>query len=122
LAVDPLSMSAEDQAEIHRAQRYVQVLLRTGLGVAVAMLVAGMSWKLASGVHRAGAVRLFGLGDADSGPDLLMALGVLALAVTPAFRVLALVVIWSRERDWRFVGVATVVVLTLALAVVVGHG
>ena len=51
-----------------------------------------------------------------------MALGVLVLAATPLFRVLALVVLWTRERDWRFVVVALLVVATLSMAIVVGHG
>ena len=115
-------MSAEAQAEIHRVQRFVQVLLRAGLALSVALMFAGVVAKLVSGVHRADAVKLFDLGGAGSVSDLLMALGVLVLAATPAVRVVALVVLWARERDWRFVGIAFAVVLTLTLAVVIGHG
>ncbi len=115
-------MSLADQDEIHRVQRIVQLLLRVGLGIAVALMLAGLVVKLVSGVHRAAAVRLFDLGATNSTADLLMALGVLVLAATPAFRVVALVVLWTRERDWRFVGVAVTVMLTLAVAIAVGHG
>ncbi len=119
---DPLDMSQAQQNEMHRVQRIVQTQLRIGLAAAVALMVAGLAVKLVSGVHRADAVRLFHLGAADSFGDLLMALGVLVLAATPAFRVVALVVLWIRERDWRFVGVAVTVMVTLAVAIVIGHG
>lgn len=120
--VDPLEMSAADQAEIHRVQRIVQVLLRSGLAAAVVLMAVGVTGKVITGVHAAPAVKLFALGDAPSWPDFCMALGVLVLAATPALRVLALVVLWSRERDWHFVAVACVVVMTLTLAILVGRG
>jgi len=47
---------------------------------------------------------------------------VTVLALTPALRVLALVAIWWRERDWRFVGVALAVVATLAVGIALGKG
>lgn len=115
-------MSADAQDEIHRVQRTVQRLLRVGLVASVLLMFAGLVMKISSGSHRSSGVELFSLTATGSNADLVMALGVLVLAITPAFRVLALVVLWARERDWRFVGVAGLVVVTLALAVVVGHG
>jgi len=50
------------------------------------------------------------------------ALGIVVLALTPAFRVLALVGLWWRERDYRFVVVALAVVATLAASVLLGKG
>lgn len=110
------------EAEIHRVQKIIEWLLRGGLIVSVVLMTIGLVMKLASGSKHAGGVKLFELSDADSSADLVMAIGVLVLAMTPAFRVIALLIIWTRERDWRFVGVACAVVVTLALAVVVGHG
>lgn len=103
-------------------QRIVQTLLRAGLVVAVVLMAVGLAMKIVSGSRHSVGVKLFALGDAGSSADLIMALGVLALALTPAFRVLALVVLWSRERDWHFVGVALAVIVTLSVAVLVGHG
>ncbi|HET8931399.1 MAG TPA: DUF1634 domain-containing protein [Acidimicrobiales bacterium] len=108
--------------EVHRVQRIIQLVLRGGLVVAVVLMAIGLALKIASGSHHSADVKLFSILDAASTADLVMALGVLALALTPAFRVIALVVLWARERDWRFVGVAVAVIVTLGLAVVVGHG
>lgn len=122
MAVDRPSIDAATADEVHRVQRIVQVLLRAGLVVAVVLMAVGLAMKIASGSHHSSEVKLFSLGDAGSSADLLMALGVLTLALTPAFRVIALVVLWARERDWRFVGVALAVIVTLSVAVLVGHG
>jgi len=51
-----------------------------------------------------------------------MALGILALALTPALRVVTLIGLWSRERDWHYVRVAAVVLVVLAVAAGLGHG
>ena len=77
-------------------QRAVQLLLRLGLGASVALMATGLGMKLASGIHHSAGVKLFRLGHAASTADFVMALGILVLAATPAFRVLALVVLWSR--------------------------
>ncbi|MCZ7630872.1 MAG: DUF1634 domain-containing protein [Microthrixaceae bacterium] len=122
MAVDPMSMSGDEQHRIHRDQRAVQLLLRIGLAVAVVLMLAGLVMKVASGSRESDGIRLFSIAAAASAADLTMALGVLVLAVTPVFRVLALVVLWTRERDWRFVAVAVAVVVVLALAVLLGHG
>jgi uncharacterized membrane protein len=47
---------------------------------------------------------------------------VTVLALTPAVRVLALVVLWWKERDWRFVAVALAVVMTLGCGFFLGKG
>ena len=88
MAADPLSMSAASQEVIHRDQRAVQLLLRVGLGLAVALMAIGLGLKVASGSHRSSGIELFAL-TSGSTADLVMALGVLVLAATPLFRVLA---------------------------------
>lgn len=62
---------------------------------------------------------LFASGDAGL---IVTAMGILTLALTPALRVVALVFIWWRERDWRFVGIALTVTIILALAMILGKG
>lgn len=114
-------MSVASQDEIHRDQRVVQVLLRVGLGLAVVLMAVGLVMKVASGSVRSTGIELFAL-TAGSTADLVMALGVLVLAATPVFRVLALVALWTRERDWRFVAVALLVIITLSLGIVLGQG
>ena len=45
--------------------------------------------------------------------------GALALGLTPVARVLALLLLWSWQRDWRFVWVSAVVIVTLTFAALV---
>lgn len=78
--------------------------------------------KLAAGDSSAPHVPLHSLFHAPSGGDALMAWGILALAVTPAARVIALLVLWSVEHDRRFVLVALAVLVVLAVAALAGGG
>jgi uncharacterized membrane protein len=87
------------------------------------LMIAGVALKVATHDLAAPAVEMLSLWRARLGAgDRLMGCGILALALTPAARVLILLGLWARERDWRFVAVAGVVVVTLAIAVAVGGG
>ena len=119
---DDPALSPREQRDVFFVRHTVQRLLRVGLGTAFALMASGLLMKLASGDRRSTAVRLFSLNGPVATGDRLMAIGILVLAATPALRVLSLVVLWSWERDWRFVTVALVVTLTLAVAVIIGHG
>jgi hypothetical protein len=114
---DPTPLGASED----RVRRFVQRLLRSGLALSFGLMATGFVAKLAQGAHDAPAVRLFRLGHGP-GADTIMAVGVLVLALTPALRVLSLIVLWTRERDWRYVRVAIVVLLVLVAAALVGHG
>jgi uncharacterized membrane protein len=106
-----------------RDARTVQRVLQSGLALAVALLLLGLGLKLAAGDHRAPAVQLLEIFDAHLPlGDRVMALGALVLAATPVVRVLLLILLWVRERDWRFVAVAVAVLATLGLAVALGGG
>lgn len=101
----------------------VQWLLRGGLALAVVLMTVGFAVRLAAGETAAPGVSLTQVlrGDASRG-DWLMGLGALVLGLTPGLRVLTLLVLWTRERDWRFVGVAALVVVTLAVSLALGAG
>lgn len=101
----------------------VQWLLRGGLALAVGVMAAGFAVRLAAGETSAPAVSVTQVlrGEAARG-DWLMGLGALVLGLTPGLRVLTLLVLWTRERDWRFVGVAALVVVTLAVSLALGAG
>ena len=102
---------------------WVQRLLRGGLALSVVLMAVGLAVQLASGSRYAAPVRMFDVADANVTTGArLMALGILVLAFTPVLRVLALVLLWAKERDWRFVGVAVVVAVTLGLAIALGGG
>ena len=115
-----LPQDRETAADSDRMHTRVGWVLRIGLGLAVVLLGGGMLAGLATGAHDAPPARLWHL---DGGAGLVLTtLGVLVLAFTPAFRVLALVFLWWRERDWRFVAVALSVIATLAAGILLGKG
>jgi hypothetical protein len=97
----------------------LQRLLLAGLLVATALMASGL---LLSGGDRDGALPLFRLFSEGPAGERLMGLGVLVLALTPPLRVAALVLLWSLERDWRFVLVGTVVLMLLGAAIWTGGG
>jgi hypothetical protein len=101
----------------------VKWLLRGGLGLAAALMAAGLVVRVATGAVDAPGVplpSLFGAGLPLG--DRLMGLGALLLGLTPTLRVLTLVGLWTKERDWRFAGVAALVVVTLGVALALGAG
>ncbi len=117
----PESKAAADAAaESDELHKYVGYTLRGGIVLSACLLTAGLVVRLASGIDDAPAARPWTF-EGDLG-FVLSTLGVTVLALTPALRVLALVVLWARERDWRFVAVALAVVATLSVGVVLGRG
>ncbi len=119
---DDPALTRQERHDILLVRHIVQWLLRIGLGIAFVLMASGLVVKFATGDSRALAVRLFELDRSMPTGDRLMAIGILVLAATPALRVVSLVGLWAWERDWRFVGVAFVVMATLAVALVIGHG
>ena len=113
---------AHEQEESDLLHLRVQTVLRAGLALSVALMVAGSIVRLAVGRTDAPAVKLFALFDTSDPSLLLLALGIFVLALTPAMRVVALVYLWWRERDYRFVGVAMLVIVTLVASVMLGRG
>jgi uncharacterized membrane protein len=106
-----------------RDRDVVKALLRGGLGLSVGLMATGLVLRLASGATAAPGASLAQLfaGEVPWG-DRLMGLGAVTLGLTPALRVLTLVALWTRERDWRFVAVAVLVVLTLGVSLALGVG
>lgn len=104
-------------------RRDVQWLLRAGLAIAAVLMLTGVisafvGNPLPTGVWRP--TEVFGSGQPLS--LRLSGLGILVLAATPAFRVVTLIMLWIRERDWKYVAVAVVVAVVLLLAIAVGGG
>jgi uncharacterized membrane protein len=109
--------------ESDRLHHHVRTVLRVGISLSVVLIASGLALHVASGADDAPAVRLGDLFARGADPGLVVtALGIVVLALTPAFRVLALVGLWWRERDYRFVVVALAVVATLAASVLLGKG
>lgn len=98
----------------------VQRLLRLGLALSLVLLAVATVWGLVS-PSVAAPVRLRHLLDDGRAPDRVAALGLVVLTLTPFARVVALIVEWWRERDWRFVLTGCTVVLVLVASLLAGH-
>lgn len=119
--MDP-SVEPSEQTE-EPVRHFIQRVLRFGLVLSFLLMLLGYVMAVAGGsLGPAPAVRLFDIANTPNTAELVMALGVLVLALTPAVRALSLLVLWARERDWRFVGVAVAVVLVLGVAASLGGG
>lgn len=105
-----------------RTNTVVKVVLRTGLVLALVLLLAGLGLQLGAGHHRAVEVKMFDLFAPRPLGERIMAVGVLMLTLTPAAGVVAVVLGWVRERDHRYVGVGCLVIAVLAAALVAGLG
>lgn len=113
----------ESEKRLVKDREFVQRLLQTGLASAAILMLIGVVVKGLSGDLSAPEVRLFEIFESGlSTGDRIMGLGILLLSATPVFRVFALLVLWLRERDWRFATVAAVVLATLVLAIALGGG
>ena len=105
----------------------VSLTLRGGLVFSLLLFAIGTCLKIKTGDGSAGGIPLdvllhSGSGDSLALGDRFLGYGVLMLALTPALRAILLLGIWIRERDWRFVVVALVVIATLGLSLTLGVG
>jgi uncharacterized membrane protein len=80
-------------------------VLRLGVAASSILLAAGLLLAL--------------LGGADRAVSIVLATAIVILLATPAARVAMSVAEYLRERDWLFVGLTSIVLLTLAGSVVV---
>ncbi len=102
--------------------RFIAVLLRTGLVIALAAMLVGVALSASTGQVHAERMKPFQASMFHDAGAAVAMLGILALAATPALRVVALIVIWTRERDRRFAITACVVALVLVVAALLGRG
>jgi uncharacterized membrane protein len=97
--------------------------LRIGLGTAALLMAAGLVVALTSGPLPSPPLQVHGLWRGDVSLSVrLCGLGILVLSATPAVRVIALMVLWIRERDWKYAAVAAVVAAVLTVAIALGGG
>jgi uncharacterized membrane protein len=104
-------------------RRMVQVLLRTGLLVAAALIAVGLALAALHGHLVTRAVSAGELPDLlrAGRPSAFMALGILVLLATPILRVLSLIGGFALDRDWRFASVALGVAILLLAGILLGH-
>ena len=97
--------------------------MRGGLALSMALMLLGLALKLMSGDHSVPAAVMGDLFKSGIPPgDRVMGFGIIVFAFTPAFRVLTLLILWFRERDWRFVVISAVVLILLGIAISLGGG
>ena len=103
-------------------RRFIQLLLRGSLLVSAALMMIGLVMRITSGRTSSPTVtpgQLFA--QIDTGTRFMLA-GIVLLAVSPALRVVALLLLWIRERAWRFVATSALVLILLAVALWAGGG
>lgn len=103
-----------------RTNTVVKIVLRIGLSAALLLFASGLVAQLVTARHVAVDVSMFHLFSAPSAGEALMGFGVLLLTLTPVAGISSVLVSWLRERDRLFASVATIVLVVLAAAVVVG--
>ncbi len=105
-----------------RTHHAVARILRVGLSVAGSLFALGILVRLARGERSADVIRLFDRWYAGELGNALLALGVVVLAATPLVRAVALVGLWTRQKDYRYAAAAAFVVAMLGVAIAVGKG
>jgi len=97
-------MTRDTNQDAGRLESEIGRLLRVGVVVSTTLLVIGLLTSISGASARASQV--------------LLSTAVVILLATPAARVVISVVEYARERDWLFVALTTIVLLTLAGSVV----
>lgn len=116
----PSHSDASENKTARLSQRWVQRALQLGLVMSVLLMLAGLALHLMSGQIPVLAIPLFEMPQFTLA-DRLLALGVLILALTPVVRVLTLGLLWSKQKDWKFAGIAAVVLAVLVVSILLGH-
>lgn len=97
-------------------------MLKGGLNLSLALLVAGLAVRFWAGPHEGPDVSLFTLPEAllAVDPQGLMGLGVLVLIFTPIARVVASLGYFAKAGDRPYVLLTLIVLINLAAAAVLG--
>lgn len=101
---------------------WIALVLRVGLYVSLAAMVGGIALAARHVPLVAMRMKPLELSFADHPGSTTAMIGIVVLAATPAVRVAALVVLWTRERDRRFALTAGAVAAVLVLASLLGRG
>lgn len=89
--------------------------------ISMVLMMAGLIVNISTGHIESVSVPMFGLfSDSLALGDRLLGIGVLVLALTPALRVVTLTILWTREKDWKFVGISVLVIIALIISVTLG--
>lgn len=103
-------------------RKAIQFLLQGGLVLSILLMLSGVFLNIYQGhntILNMGMSDLFS--DSTSFANRLLLWGIFFLALTPVFRVIALVLLWIKEKDWKFVAVAVFVLITLSISIFSSH-
>ncbi len=115
--------SSQESSALATDRKIVQFLLRAGLWLSVVLMLLGLVTSLGSGETTPTPVEMKALFAPCISPgNHLMGAGVLLLGLTPVLRVLMLVYLWYREKDWKFAIIALIVFATLMVSISLGGG
>jgi uncharacterized membrane protein len=118
-----LSATTDDRPTDPGLTRALSRLLLTGLLLAVGLMIVGAILAAIQGsgeILHSSSIDDFPRLLADGNPTGFLDLGLLVLLATPAARVLALLVAFSRRRQWLFAGISAVVMTILVLSAILG--
>jgi uncharacterized membrane protein len=116
-------MARRDRStDVNRVVRWV---LLTGVVASVSLIAVGLLLLLVTAAPHRDHVLPVGQALAEAlhfRPTPWLDLGILVLMFTPIVRVVAALVVYVRERDWRFVLVSVIVLSILGLSMALGRG
>jgi uncharacterized membrane protein len=94
-------------------ERQLSIVLRYGTWVACALIAAGLGCALRDEHARA-------LGTGVTSATQLVTVGIAVLLVLPVLRVVLMAIAFAWERDYLFVGIATLVLAVIGLGLALG--
>ena len=114
--------AAREQRDLNQV---VHGVLTVGLAISTTLMVLGIGLDLFA--QRDLPIAVPDLGEvlervAALRPSGFLALGLLVLIATPILRVIGSIIAFLYERDWRYAGITTVVLLVLIISVLLGKG
>jgi uncharacterized membrane protein len=124
--------AAHREALVRQAELVISHVLRGGVLLSAAIILAGVMWFYVRAFAAGGQSRTVsafphtlpgvGRGLAHADPLAIIVLGLLVLLATPVVRVAVSMVAFLLERDWRYVVITSLVLLILLLSFVLGKG
>jgi hypothetical protein len=93
-------------------EHQLSIVLRYGTWLACAVIASGIGWSLLAEAP--------GTPAAATAPTRLVAIGIAMLLALPVVRVMLMAVAFARERDYLFVGLASLVLAVIGFGLLLG--
>jgi uncharacterized membrane protein len=124
-ALPDLLEDAEEPAEIERQtlNKAVNFLFIAGLVVSIASILVGIALLVIDGQslpEKTSTLRQIGAGLKVGRPSSFLDGGLLLLIGTPVLRLLGVLIEFAGSRNWRYAGLAFMVMLILAFSALIG--